>query len=236
MPRTRTRSHGSRQKKTRHLPTRRRNSPGRSFRDSHRRGPSRHNVPGPHRSVPGQRGQDAPDRAPRRDGGLRGGSQPKPPPDFLQGDIVARFRTGQIQLGRGLGIDDLLLTQFRQKGNGYLHLTVRKGIYERLKAATIAGHASIITSRAASHFQPEPQSAWTPDPCRQSAGERCGRYRSKHDERVTKGIEEPRGNVSSVPGADVARAQDAVLAGIRLQTARSGSVARDSICQMTSRP
>jgi len=43
----------------------------------------------------------------------RGGSQPEPASDFVQGDIVARFRTGQIQLGRSLGIEDFLLTQFR---------------------------------------------------------------------------------------------------------------------------
>ena len=50
----------------------------------------------------------------------RAGSQPAPAPEFFQGDIVARFRTGQIQLGRGLGIYDLLLTQFRMKRNGHL--------------------------------------------------------------------------------------------------------------------
>jgi hypothetical protein len=50
-----------------------------------------------------------------RGGKLRGGSQPKPAPDFLQRDIVARLRTGQIQLGRGLGIDDFPLTEFREK-------------------------------------------------------------------------------------------------------------------------
>jgi hypothetical protein len=30
-----------------------------------------------------------------------------------KGDIVARFRAGKIQLGRSLGIEDFLLTQFR---------------------------------------------------------------------------------------------------------------------------
>jgi len=79
---------------------------------------------------------------------LRGGSQAEPASDFVQGDVVARFRAGQIQLGRSLGIDDFLLTQFRKKRNGHLHLTVRKGIYERLKAVAIGGHASIIASPA----------------------------------------------------------------------------------------
>jgi hypothetical protein len=67
-------------------------------------------------------------------------AQPEPAPDFVQGDIVSRFRTGQIQLGRSLGIDDFLLTQLRKKRNGYLHIAVRKGIHERLKAAAITGH------------------------------------------------------------------------------------------------
>jgi predicted nuclease of predicted toxin-antitoxin system len=86
---------------------------------------------------------------------LRGGSQPEPASHFVQGDIVARFRTGQIQLGRSLGVDDLLLTQFREKRNGHLHLTVRKCIHEQLKAAAIGGHVSIITSRATSRPRPE---------------------------------------------------------------------------------
>src|ERR1017187_9349423 len=82
---------------------------------------------------------------------LPGGAQAEPAADFLQGDIVARFRAGQIQLGRGLGINDFLLTQCRQERNGDLHLSVRKGIHERLKAVAIGGHASIITSRTTSH-------------------------------------------------------------------------------------
>jgi hypothetical protein len=106
-------------------------------------------------TVPGRRDPDAPDRAPRLGGKRRAGSQPEPAPDFFQGDIVARFRTGQIQLGRGLGIDDFLLTQFRKKRNGHLHLSVRKGIHERLKAVAIGRHASIIASRATSHFRPD---------------------------------------------------------------------------------
>lgn len=44
---------------------------------------------------------------------LRGGSQPELASDFVQGDIVARFRAGQIQLGGSLGIEDFLFTQFR---------------------------------------------------------------------------------------------------------------------------
>jgi len=85
----------------------------------------------------------------RRLGGKRyGGSQAEPAPDFLKGDIVTRFRTGPIQFGRGLGIDNLLLTQFRKKGNGHLHLSVWKGIHEGLKALAIRGHASIVASRA----------------------------------------------------------------------------------------
>jgi hypothetical protein len=79
-------------------------------------------------------------------------AQLKPAPDFAQGDVVARFRTGQIQLGRSLGIDDFLLTQFRKKRNSHLHFSVRKGIHERVKTVTIGGHASIIASRATSHF------------------------------------------------------------------------------------
>ena len=67
-------------------------------------------------------------------------SQPELASDFLQGDIVARFRTGQVQLGRDLGIDDFLLTQFRKKRNGHLHLSVGKSIHERLKAVAIGGH------------------------------------------------------------------------------------------------
>ena len=39
--------------------------------------------------------------------------------------------------------------------NGHLHLSVRKGIHERLKAVAIGGHASIIASPAASQFCPE---------------------------------------------------------------------------------
>jgi hypothetical protein len=44
---------------------------------------------------------------------LLGGSQPEPASDFVQGDVVARFHAGQIQLSRSLGIEDFLLTQFR---------------------------------------------------------------------------------------------------------------------------
>jgi len=103
--------------------------------------------------VPGRRDQDAPSRAPRQGVKLRGGSRPEPAPDFLQRNIVARFRTGQIQLGRGLGIDDFLLTQFRKKRNSHLHLCVRKGIHQRMKAVAIGGHASIIASRANTHLR-----------------------------------------------------------------------------------
>ena len=42
-------------------------------------------------------------RAPRQAGRLRGGSQAEMPSDFFQGDIVARLRTGQTQLGRVSG-------------------------------------------------------------------------------------------------------------------------------------
>ena len=91
-------------------------------------------------------------------------------PASLQGDIVAGFRTGQIQLGRSLGIDDLLLTQFRKKRNGHLHLSARKGIHERLKA--IGGHAAIIASRATSQFRPEhPAFHVESGSCWQNAGE-----------------------------------------------------------------
>ena len=80
--------------------------------------------------------------APRWQGGKpRGVSQPEPAPDFLQGDIVARLRTGQIQPGRGIGIDGILFAQFRRKGYSHLHLSVRKGIHEGLKAVAIGGHA-----------------------------------------------------------------------------------------------
>jgi len=67
---------------------------------------------------------------------------------------VARFRAGKIQLGRSLGIEDFPLTQFRQKRNGHLHLAVRKGIHERLKAVAIGEHISTIALRATSHFRP----------------------------------------------------------------------------------
>src|ERR1019366_3922824 len=146
IPRTRMRSGGSRQKKTRHLPTHKRSSPGRSLSDFTSPWPVAANVPGPRRSVPERRDQDAPDRALRQGGKLLGGSQAEPAADFLQADIVAWFRTGQIQLGRGLGINDFLLAQLRKKRNGHLHLSVRKGIHERLKGGAIGGHASIIAS------------------------------------------------------------------------------------------
>ena len=81
------------------------------------------------------------DRAPRQDGTPRGGSQPEPAPNFLQGNIVARFREGQIQLGRSFGVDDFLRTWFRKKGNGRLYVSVRKGIYERVEAIAVGGHA-----------------------------------------------------------------------------------------------
>src|ERR1035437_2155877 len=143
-------SGGSRKKKTRHLPTRRRSSPGRSLRDFTSPWP----VAAKRTSAASIRAWTTRSRRARsRTGKLPGGSQPEPASDFLQGDIVARFRTGQIQLGRALGIDDFLLTQFRKKRNGRLHLSVPKGIHERLKAVAIGGHASIITSRATSHFR-----------------------------------------------------------------------------------
>jgi hypothetical protein len=83
-----------------------------------------------HRSEPERRDQDVPDRARRQGGKLRGVSQPEAASDFFQRDVVAWFRTGQIQLGRGFGIDDFLLTQFRKKRNCHLYLTVRKGVHE----------------------------------------------------------------------------------------------------------
>jgi hypothetical protein len=76
-------------------------------------------------------------RTQKRGTGFRGGGKAEPASDFLQGDIVARFRTRQIQLAGGPGIDDFLLTQFRKKRNGHLRLSVRKGIHERLKAVAI---------------------------------------------------------------------------------------------------
>ena len=96
--------------------------------------------------------------APRQGGTLPGESPPEPAADFLQGDIAARFRAGQIQLGRGLGADGRLLAQFRTKRNGDLHLSVRKGIHERVEAIAAAGHASIIASLAAS-LAPHPPNA-----------------------------------------------------------------------------
>jgi hypothetical protein len=83
-------------------------------------------------------------------GSLRGVSQPEPASDFFQRDVVAWFRTGQIQLGRGFGIDDFLLTQFRKKRNRHLYLTVRKSVHKRLKAVAVGGHASMIASLAIS--------------------------------------------------------------------------------------
>jgi hypothetical protein len=159
MLRTRIKSGGSRQKKTRHLPTRRRSSPVRSLRDF--------TSPWP---VAAKRTRAASIRAwttrsrrakSRTAAGrkLRGGSQPEPASDFVQRNVVARFRAGQIQLGHSLGIEDFLLTQFRQKRDGHPHLTVRKGIHKRLKAAAIGGHTSIITSRVDSHFRAEDSSA-----------------------------------------------------------------------------
>jgi hypothetical protein len=59
--------------------------------------------------------QDAPSHAPRQGEKLRGGSQAEPTSHFFQGDIVAGFRPGLIQLGRCFGIDDLLLTEFARK-------------------------------------------------------------------------------------------------------------------------
>src|ERR1022692_2049750 len=212
MPRTRMKSGGSREKKTRHLPTRRRSSPGRSLRDF--------TSPWP---VAAKRTRAASirawttrsRRAPLQVEKRRGGSQPEPASDFVQGDIVARFRTGQIQLGRSLGIEDFLLTQFRQKRNGHLHLTVRKGIHKRLKAAAIGGHVSIITSRAASHLRANiKRSGWSPDPCWQSAGTAFGNWPYSHpdprlqaawDDHVVCGAELP-GRQNPVPDRDAPHA------------------------------
>ena len=54
-----------------------------------------------------------PNRVPPQVEERRHGSQPEPAPDFVEGNIVARLRTSQIQLGRGFEIEDFLLTQFR---------------------------------------------------------------------------------------------------------------------------
>jgi hypothetical protein len=101
-----------------------------------------------HRSLPKRHDQGAPSRAPRQGEKLRGVSQAEPASHFSQGDIVARFRTGLIQLGCGLGIDDFLLTEFGKKRNGHLYLAVWKGIRQRLKAVALGGDVSIIASRA----------------------------------------------------------------------------------------
>jgi hypothetical protein len=81
-----------------------------------------------------------PNQGPRQDGKLRAGSQIEPASDVFQGDVVSRFGASRIQLSRGLGIDDFLLTQFCEKRNSHLNLGVRKGIHEQLKAVAIAGH------------------------------------------------------------------------------------------------
>ena len=70
--------------------------------------------------------RDASDHARRKGGKPHGGSQPEPAPDFFQGDVVARFRKGQIQLGRSLGIDNFQLTQFGKERNGLI-LNIRVG-------------------------------------------------------------------------------------------------------------
>jgi hypothetical protein len=63
--------------------------------------------------VRGRRDRDAQNRAPLQVEKRRGESQAEPVSDFVQGAIVARFRTGQIRLGSSLSIEDFLLTQFR---------------------------------------------------------------------------------------------------------------------------
>ncbi|MCW5978893.1 MAG: hypothetical protein KIT09_12485 [Bryobacteraceae bacterium] len=87
-------------------------------------------------------------KAPRQGEKLRGVSQAESASYFFQGDIVARFRAGLIQLGRGLGIDDFLLTEFGKEGNSHLNVAVWEGIHQRLKAVAVGGHTLIVASRA----------------------------------------------------------------------------------------
>ena len=54
----------------------------------------------------------------RLGGKPHGGSQPELAPNFFQGNIVARFRAGQIQLGRSFTIDDFPITQFLKRRDG----------------------------------------------------------------------------------------------------------------------
>ncbi len=58
-----------------------------------------------------------------------GGSKPQTTPEFSQGDVVTRFRAGQIQFVRRLGVNDFLLTKLGEESNGHLHVTVREGIH-----------------------------------------------------------------------------------------------------------
>jgi hypothetical protein len=135
------RSGGSSEKKTRHLPTRRRSSPKAAFERFHIAASRRSiNVPTRHRSSPGQFGRGVRNRALRQSGRLRGGSQSESPADFLQWHIVASFGASLIEFGRRLGVDDFLVAQLGKKGNRHFHFGVGKGVHKRLEAVAV-GHA-----------------------------------------------------------------------------------------------
>ncbi|SPF50832.1 hypothetical protein SBA4_4530013 [Candidatus Sulfopaludibacter sp. SbA4] len=86
---------------------------------------------------------------------LSGGSQSELAPNLLERDIIAWFRTGQIQLACRLGVNDFLLAQFSKKRNGRLHLSVRKSIHQCVEAVAVGGHAFKYSSSVGSGRSPD---------------------------------------------------------------------------------
>jgi hypothetical protein len=79
-------------------------------------------------------------RIPQPGGTPRGGSQPQPAADLLQWDVIAWLGAGQVELGCRFRVNDFLLSELGKKQNRRLHLIIRKGVDEFLKAIASRRH------------------------------------------------------------------------------------------------
>src|ERR1039457_3944123 len=181
MPRTRMKSGGSREKKTRHLPTRRRSSPGRSLRDF--------TSPWP---VAAKRTRAASIRA-WTTRSRRAKSR----------TAAGRKTTRRITDRAGVGLrpgghrrpvprgPDPAWPQSRHRGFPAHPVPPEKkwppaphcpeGHPQAIEGGFDRRHVSIITLRAASHLRANmKRSGWSPDPCWQSAGAAFGNWLYSH--------------------------------------------------------
>jgi hypothetical protein len=74
-----------------------------------------------------------------------GESKVEPPADLFQRNIIPGLRAGSVQFGSGFGVDNFFVTQFREKIESCVHLTVRQRVNQLVKPFTVRSHASIVS-------------------------------------------------------------------------------------------